>query len=44
LVAAGDIWEGDSERASRVVARLVGGKPAVFMMGNPELALWRTAH
>lgn len=36
LVAAGDIWEGDSERAMRVVARLPAGKPAVFVMGNHE--------
>jgi predicted phosphodiesterase len=31
LVAAGDIWEGDSKRALRVVARLAAGKPAVFV-------------
>jgi Icc-related predicted phosphoesterase len=36
LVVAGDIWEGDSERALRIVARLAGGKPAVFVMGNHE--------
>ena len=36
LVIAGDVWEGDTDAALRVVARLAGGKPAVFVLGNHE--------
>jgi Icc-related predicted phosphoesterase len=36
LIAAGDIYEGDSDTAMRIVARLAGGKPAVFVPGNHE--------
>ncbi len=36
LVAAGDVCEGDSEAALRVVARLANGKPAVSVLGNHE--------
>lgn len=39
LVAAGDIWQGDYRRGLELVARLAGGKPAVFVMGNHEY--WR---
>ena len=36
LVVAGDVWEGDTDAALRMVARLAGGKPAVFVLGNHE--------
>jgi len=36
LVVAGDVWEGDVERALKVTAALADGKPAVFAMGNHE--------
>lgn len=36
LVVAGDVWEGSSARALATVARLAGGKPAVFVLGNHE--------
>ena len=37
LVVAGDVWEGECRRALEVVARLAGGKPAVFVIGNHEV-------
>lgn len=36
LVAAADVWEGSSARAMAIVAKLAGGKPAVFVLGNHE--------
>ena len=36
LVAAGDIWQGDVRRGLDILARLAGGKPVVFVMGNHE--------
>ena len=36
LAVAGDVWEGDSDQALRIVADLAGGKPSVFVMGNHE--------
>jgi len=36
LVVAGDVWEGDSDTALRLVALLANGKPAVFVLGNHE--------
>lgn len=36
LIVAGDVWEGSSARALSLVARLAGGKPAVFVLGNHE--------
>jgi 3',5'-cyclic AMP phosphodiesterase CpdA len=36
LVVAGDVCEGDSDTALRVVRRLANGKPAVFVLGNHE--------
>jgi len=36
LVVAGDVWEGDTRRALKIVATLAAGKPAVFVMGNHE--------
>lgn len=36
LVAAGDVWQGDPDRAFAVLRRLAGDKPIVFVMGNHE--------
>lgn len=36
LVVAGDIFEGDYNRALQVVAELADGRPSVFVMGNHE--------
>jgi predicted ATPase len=36
LVVAGDVWGGDIVRALETVARLGGGKPAVFVLGNGD--------
>ena len=36
LVVAGDVLQGDSDRAIRLVAALAGGRPAVFVLGNHE--------
>ncbi len=36
LVVAGDVFEGAPDQALRVVQRLAGGRPAVFVMGNHE--------
>ncbi len=36
LVVAGDVFEGAPEQGLRVVQRLAGGRPAVFVMGNHE--------
>lgn len=36
LVAAGDIWQADVRRGLDLLARLAGGKPVVFVMGNHE--------
>ena len=36
LVAAGDIWRAEPEKAIAVVARLASGRPSVFVAGNHE--------
>lgn len=36
LIVAGDVWEGEIQRALEAVAALANGKPAVFVMGNHE--------
>lgn len=36
LVAAGDIWEGDCNRAFKMLTDLAQGKPVIFVMGNHE--------
>jgi Icc-related predicted phosphoesterase len=36
LVAAGDIWEGDTLRGFRKLREFAGEKPIVFVMGNHE--------
>lgn len=36
LVVAGDVWQGDIDRAMRTVVGLADGKPAVFVLGNHE--------
>jgi Icc-related predicted phosphoesterase len=36
LVVAGDVCEGDTDKALHTVRRLANGKPAVFVMGNHE--------
>lgn len=36
LVAAGDIWEGEPEKAVATIARLAEGRPSVLVGGNHE--------
>jgi len=36
LVAAGDLWRGEPEKAVATLNRLAGGRPAVFVAGNHE--------
>jgi len=36
LVAAGDLWRGEPERAIAMIARLAAGRPAVCVAGNHE--------
>jgi len=36
LVAAGDIWRGEPEKAVATIKRLAAGRPAVFVAGNHE--------
>ena len=36
LVVAGDVWQGEIERAMGMVARLANGRPAVMVLGNHE--------
>lgn len=44
LVVAGDVWEGDTDRALRTVIGLACGKPAVFVLGNHEFWDREVAH
>ena len=36
LICAGDIWEGEPEKAVQCVAQLADGKPAIIVPGNHD--------
>ena len=44
LVVAGDVHEGDTDRALRTVSAFAGGKPVVFVLGNHEFWDREVAH